>query len=196
VVLVLVACMNQGLVEMWVVREAIEPSIKARWGPGATIPQPAVLAAITKKPRFLQGWFMFSPVPVMDDGNLVVDALTVDGRRVDPLTGKPPDFDLGHAKSFRYDQIWSDYRARIAIPGNSLYRDALRDWVIRWPERTGRPEDRLVRFEVHWLHDENPRFGTHVSFNFTDQKLFSWQAPSPPPPAGHPSRDAIGEGLH
>ena len=55
---------------------------------------------------------MFSPNPVMDDGTIVVDAITVDGRHVDPFsihvepyTLREPNFDLLHAKSLRTNQI-------------------------------------------------------------------------------------------
>ena len=67
---------------------------------------------------------MFSPNPVMDDGTIVVDAITVDGRHVDPFsihvepyTLREPNFDLLHARSLRTNQIWGDYFNRIHTPG-------------------------------------------------------------------------------
>src|SRR5262249_18576146 len=47
---------NQALVELWVVNRRVK------------IPQPEALRLLSHKLRFLQGWFMFSPNPVMDDG--------------------------------------------------------------------------------------------------------------------------------
>src|SRR5207237_1052680 len=38
----------------------------------------------------LQGWGMFAPNPITDDGSLTVDALTIDGRHTDPFPGAPP----------------------------------------------------------------------------------------------------------
>ena len=93
------------------------------------IPQPNAVRYLSHKLRYLQGWFMFSPNPVMDDGTIVCDAVTVDGRRVDPLsiqwppyTLRAPDFDLTHAKSFGYNLIWSDYFNRMHMGGNTSFR--------------------------------------------------------------------------
>lgn len=175
----LLACVNQGVVEMWSVRDLAERGLRAL-GREPKVPQPELFQALVHKLRFMQGWFMFSPSPVRDDSDVVVDATTVDGRRIDPMTGKPPSWDLTHARSLRYDQIDSDLRARIVLPHNASHREALRDWLTRYHERTGRPEDALVRFEVHALHDENPPFGSHEPLNFTDSVLLSWEATARP----------------
>jgi len=123
-------------------------------------PQPDSMRTLTHKLRFLQGWFMFSPNPVMVDGTIVVDAVTVDGRHIDPLTYAPPDFDLINARSYGYNQIWSDYRNRIQADGARAYRQPMLDYMRRLPERTGNPHDALVSGEVWWVTDRNPRPNT------------------------------------
>lgn len=174
---------NQALTELWVSREHWNSLIgqlnqsefmKSRGWRMSNQPEPTRVLA--HKLRFLQGWFMFSPNPVMDDGTVVIDAVTVDGRHVDPVSGKTPDFDLPNAKSFGYNQIWSDYYNRIRMPANTAYRDALREWVLRFPERTGRPEDAIVSGDVYWIADMNPRYGDpkHKSYAFRQEKLFSF----------------------
>jgi hypothetical protein len=141
--------------------------------------------------RYLQGWFMFSPNPVMDDGTIVVDAVTVDGRRVDPLsiqwppyTLRPPNFDLLHAKSFKYNQIWSDYFNRMHMGGNTSFRKPMKEYIFRLPERTGNPNDAIVKGEVYWVHDMNPRFprrgGRHIeSYAYNRKELFKFTNPDP-----------------
>lgn len=156
---------NQAAVELWV--------IKNRW----KVPHPEPLRVLAHKLRFLQGWFMFSPNPVMDDGTLVVDAITIDGRHIDPFTGKPPNFDLHNAKSFRYSQIWCDYYSRIRLPANTAYREAMKEYMYRYPERTGRPEDTIVSGEVYWIKDWNPKFGTTESYGEQRERLFSFRNP-------------------
>src|SRR4029079_4262934 len=84
VALMLATAVNQAMVELWVVNRRIK------------VPQPEPLRTLAQKLRFLQGWFMFSPNPVMDDGTIVVDALTADGRHIDPFTGKEPNWDLSN----------------------------------------------------------------------------------------------------
>jgi hypothetical protein len=118
---------NQAAVELWV--------IKRRW----KVPQPEVTRVFSHKLRFLQGWFMFSPNPVMDDGTIVVDAVTVDGRHIDPFWRKPPNFDLTNAKSFGYNQIWSDYFNRMHLAGNKAYRDAMIEYMRRSPSAPATP---------------------------------------------------------
>ncbi len=172
---------NQAAVELWV--------IKNRW----KVPHPEETRVLAQKLRFLQGWFMFSPNPVMDDGTIVVDALTVDGRHINPFTGKPPNFDLLHAKSFAYTQIWCDYFARIKLPANTSYRDAMKEYMYRYPERTGRPEDAIVSGDVYWVKDWNPKWGKTESYGEERERLFSFhnpkaQALTPAEPAGAPAQ--------
>ncbi|NUO51223.1 MAG: hypothetical protein HOV80_20390, partial [Polyangiaceae bacterium] len=112
--------------------------------------------------------------PVMDDGTIIVDAITVDGRHVDPFWDAPPDFDLLHAKSFGYNQIWSDYFNRIHMGGNKQFRDSMVEYMRRLPERTGNPNDQLVSGDVYWVRDMNPRFGTIESFAQANDLLFSF----------------------
>ena len=128
---------------------------------------------------------MFSPVPVMDDGTIVVDAITVDGRHVDPfMGGKPPDFDLLSAKSLDLSQLWGDYLYRMKDNNYAGYRDEMRDYILRYPERTGRPQDTLVSGDVWWVHDNNPRWGDTKSYGLGKDKVFSFVNPK------HPKADA------
>ncbi|WP_437914567.1 HTTM domain-containing protein [Sorangium sp. So ce302] len=183
VLVMFVGAVNQAAVELWV--------IKNRW----KVPHPEPTRVLSQKLRFLQGWFMFSPNPVMDDGTIVVDAITVDGRHINPFTGEPPNFDLLHAKSFAYTQIWCDYFARIKLPANTSYRDAMKEYIYRYPERTGRPEDAIVSGEVYWVKDWNPKWGSTESYGEEREKLFIFQNPKaqaraqaePPPAPGAPA---------
>ncbi|MFO0551018.1 MAG: hypothetical protein U0271_21695 [Polyangiaceae bacterium] len=173
---VLVAELNQAMVELWTskgwwAKMVASVNEKHHW---KLEQQPEPLRNIPHKMRFLQGWFMFSPNPVMDDGTIVVDAITVDGRHVDPFWGKPPNFDLQNAKSFGYNQIWSDYFNRIHLPGNRAYRDAAIDYMRRLPERTGNPNDKIVSGEVYWVRDMNPRFGKKQSWGGSKELLFTF----------------------
>ena len=158
--------LNQAAVELW--------CINRRW----KVPQPEPLALLSHKMRFLQGWFMFSPNPVMDDGTIVVDAITTDGRHIDPFTGKPPNFDLGAAKSLGLTQIWCDYFNRIQLPGNTAYREPMKDYMYRLPQRTGNPNDAIVSGDVYWIKDLNPRWNEKKSYGFEKSKLFSFENPA------------------
>jgi hypothetical protein len=157
--LMLLAAIDQAFVELWVARPL-------------HMPQPEPLRSLAHKPRFLQGWFMFSPNPVMDDGIVICDAETVDGRKLDPFTGKEPRHDLGGQVQF--NQIWQDYMNRIQLPHNAYYREALKAWLLRYHERTGRPEDRVVAARVVWAHDVNPRLGKTESTAYEERELLTF----------------------
>ncbi len=166
VLAMLAGAVNQAMVELWCINRRIK------------VPQPEPLATLAHKLRFLQGWFMFSPPPVMDDGTIVVDAITVDGRHIDPFEGgKPPDFDLLSAKSLYLSQIWGDYFNRMRDNGYSAYRTAMQEYIYRYPERTGRPDDAIVSGDVFWVHDMNPRWNDTRSWNLAQDKLFSFSNP-------------------
>lgn len=176
VAVMLAAAINQACVELWVFKEA-------------KIPQPRVMAQLSHTMRFLQGWFMFSPNPIMDDGTLVVDAVTVDGRHIDPFTEREPNFDLTHARSLRLNQIWGDYYNRIRMTGNTAYREPMKEYMLRLPERTGNPADALISGDVYWVQDLNPRPGRTESTNYQRNKLFSFQAPGVPVSMAGPAPD-------
>jgi Vitamin K-dependent gamma-carboxylase len=168
------AAVNQAMLELWVVNRRIK------------VPQPEPLRTLSHKLQLNQGWFMFSPNPVMDDGTLVVDALTVDGRHVDPFsihvepyTLRAPDFDLLNAKSLRTNQIWGDYFNRAHSPG--AVREAMKDYLLKLPERTGRAEDTLVSGEVFWVTDQNPLWNSTTSYKLEKSKLFSFENPAAQP---------------
>ncbi|MCC6647064.1 MAG: lipase maturation factor family protein [Polyangiaceae bacterium] len=115
--------------------------------------QPKVLAAIAQYPRMFQGWSMFAPVPPFEDGCLVVDGVTADGRHIDPLRdGGPVDFSLPPVeRGFLVSQLWFELHDRMRRDVNARYRDHLRDYLFRWHELEGRQRDRLVSFELSWV---------------------------------------------
>lgn len=185
--LMLASAVNQALVELWSTKKPWNELITqinatgAAQSAGVTLKaQPELLQLLSHKLRFLQGWFMFSPNPVMDDGTIVVDAVTADGRHVDPFWSTPPNFDLIHAKSFRYNQIWSDYFNRMHLSGNRAYQSAMLDYMRRLPERSGHPDDRLVSGEVYWVSDMSPKWGRRDSWNQKQELLFSFGGSGPP----------------
>jgi len=157
---------NQALVQLWCFTE--------RW----KFTQPEPLWSLSRKMRFDQEWYMFSPNPVMDDGTIVVDALTVDGRHIDPFTMEKPSFSIAKVKSFGYNQIWSDYLNRMHMSNYAYYRDAMKAYLYRLPERTGNPNDALVSGEVFWAQDMNPKWNSTEAYDAQLVKLFTFENPA------------------
>jgi hypothetical protein len=107
-------------------------------------------------PRLYQGWGMFAPNPITDDGAIAVDGRTIDGRRIDPFSGKEPALDLTIVDGLGLGQIPQDYFNRIRLDRNTVFRQGLSDYLKAWHLHTGRPEDELVAFDVYWVRAQVP----------------------------------------
>jgi hypothetical protein len=127
-----------------------------RWSQGKYVVQPKALLAVVDTFRLYQGWRMFAPEPPYEDGRLVVDARTQAGKKVDPLTGVEPDFNPETSVGWGHSQLWCDYHLKMYFSRYAAYRQHLKEYLQRWHERTGQPEDRLVAFNVWWVNDKSP----------------------------------------
>jgi predicted DCC family thiol-disulfide oxidoreductase YuxK len=124
--------------------------------------------------RLLEGWGMFAPEPPYDDGHVVVDARTKDGRKLDPFTGKLPDFDPYTRTGWGHEQFWCDYNNRIRFDWHVPNRQHLREYLKHWHEYYGKPADELVAFEVWWVGDKSPPPGKERGEPEPPQKLLSF----------------------
>lgn len=143
VALLIVALGSQVLVENHAVPKWLKPEHRPEW-----------MIATVIYPRLFQGWSMFAPAPPNWDGRLVVDGRTVDGRKLDPLTGRPPSFEVQPKGGFRMDQLWGDFHRRIGDGRFSAYLGGVRDYLLRHYKLTGHPENRLVAFDVWYVSQQ------------------------------------------
>ncbi|HEV8550876.1 MAG TPA: hypothetical protein VGQ57_17640, partial [Polyangiaceae bacterium] len=136
--------------------------------------RPEWLVAVVNTFRLLEGWGMFAPEPPYDDGHVVVDARTKDGRKLDPFTGKLPDFDPYTPTGWGHEQFWCDYNNRIRFDWHVPNRQHLRDYLRHWHEYYGKPADELVGFDVWWVSDKSPPPGEQRGQPMVPQKLVSY----------------------
>ncbi len=140
------ACTNQLLVQNWAIPQRFKPH------------QPKWVAQLIWYTRLDQGWQMFSPDVPTSERHLYVDAVTFDGRHVDPFNevasrvaslpvNRPPPH-------LQQNEFWYDYEREIF--GNEAYWRALREWIFNYHVRTGRPEDRIISFEAKILEYDFP----------------------------------------
>jgi hypothetical protein len=172
-VAMLAAAAHRGAIDMPAPRARLEA-----WF-GGPVPNPALFRALTERLRLGQGWALFAPEPLLEDGLLVVDATTASGRRLDPLTGRPPDLDLSALRGSQRDQLWGDYGHRLALRQNEAYLPALRAYVEAFPQRTGAPDDAIVHARAWWLRDRCPRLPERTPSGATQRLLLSWGSTSP-----------------
>ncbi|MDI1477099.1 HTTM domain-containing protein [Polyangium sp. y55x31] len=148
--------------------------------------QPWLMQATLGYPRMFQGWGMFAPNPISDDGSISIDAVTIGGRRVDPFTGEAPDLNLSDARGLGLNQIWQDYFNRIRLDRNKVFRHGLKEYLLRWHEETGRPEDELVAFDVYWLRDQCPLPGQTQPYKHEKIAILTYRKPGYRPAPGNP----------
>ena len=118
---------------------------------------PPVRAAVTYLNLF-QGWAMFAPEVFVNDRNVIVDALTIDGRHVDPLAeaGNPRYPNPGTRIPTAMGCNWLFYMYTMRLPSQPDYNQALIEWIERYPERTGRQNDQIVSLTVSEVMDDSP----------------------------------------
>ena len=146
--------------------------------------RPQWMVTAVMYPHIFQSWSMFSPDAPLRDYMVVVDAVTRDGRHVDPLNevssrvAALPVDDI--PKRLGHDSFWCDYILR--IPNMPVYHQAFIEWILRYPERTGREQDTLVSFEAWSLEHASPKPGETTPTDVQRHRFLQWQQPAPPPP--------------
>jgi hypothetical protein len=123
--------------------------------------QPRAVRAAVGYLRLNQGWSMFAPDAPRDDMWVVVDAVTSDGRHVDPwneVASRVADPSLRDIPPrLGQDAAHCDYTAR--IPDDGILHDPFRDWILDYHRRTRRPEDRIVNFRAYAIEQHSPAPG-------------------------------------
>lgn len=164
VVVLMIALGSQVLMENKAVPRWLKPG-QAEW-----------MRAIVEYPRLFQGWSMFAPNAPQEDNYVAVEAVTVDGRAVDPLNergSRTAPVPANYIPEFlNQDEFFCDYMQRIA--GEGAYHPPLSEWIRNYHHRTGRDGDRIVRFEVYNLTDRSPPIGQTQPTDLKKTKLFSW----------------------
>ncbi|HYP76161.1 MAG TPA: hypothetical protein VER12_09405 [Polyangiaceae bacterium] len=168
--LVLVAIVSEVLNDNTPVPEALR------------VPQPRWAKAVIEYPRILQGWRMFASEPSRIDSMIYVDAVTAEGEHVDPYNqvaserhepaGSIVPTHMGQS------QFFVMYSERIPYDGYAAYRQAFAEWLLGYPERTGRAQDCLISYDVYLVTDRTPEPGSGAQpAPLARQRFMSYIAP-------------------
>jgi hypothetical protein len=157
------ACTNQLLVQNFAVPQRFKPH------------QPKWVTQLIWYARLDQGWQMFSPDVPVGERHLYVDAVTFNGRHVDPyneaasrVSPVPLERIPPHLIQ---DEFWCDYEREIF--GNEAYWRALKEWVFAYHRRTGKPDDRIISFEARIIESDAPPPKEWASSNIRTKVMFS-----------------------
>jgi predicted DCC family thiol-disulfide oxidoreductase YuxK len=138
--------------------------------------QPTWIMELVAYPRMIQAWSMFASDAPMTDQSVAVDAITVDGRHVDPYSEVASRYDNpGHdliPPRLDNDSFFFNYSSRIPFKGE--YWTAFEEWILRYPDRTGRPEDRIVSFDAWIIEDDSPPVGETKERNIRKRIFLSY----------------------
>jgi hypothetical protein len=93
---------------------------------------------------------------------------------------------LTDARGLGLGQIRQDYWNRIRFDRNKVFRQGLREYLLRWHEETGRPEDELVAFDVYWLRDQCPLPGQTTPYKHEKIAILTYRKPGFRPGPGKP----------
>jgi predicted DCC family thiol-disulfide oxidoreductase YuxK len=120
--------------------------------------RPAWIEQCVSYLQLIQSWSMFAPDVKRTDMNVSVDAVTADGRHVDPFNEVAnPQYPFPGASippHLNQNSFFLDWALR--VPWLPNYHQAFLEWVLRYPDRTGRPSDRIVSFQAFVVEDDSP----------------------------------------
>jgi len=144
--------------------------------------RPAWMVSAVMYPHIFQSWSMFSPDAPLEDEMIVVDAVTRDGRHVDPFNEfgsrgtTLPVADMREMPArLGHSSIVCDYTLR--IPDAGSYFQAFIEWVQRYPQRTGRARDEIASFRAWKIQQTSPPPGETHPTNLRRQVFLEWPEP-------------------
>jgi len=138
--------------------------------------QPLWIKRLVAYPRLIQAWSMFASDAPVGDQTMVVDAVTVDGRHVDPYSEATSRYKNPGRNEIPTrldnDSFVFNYSGR--IPTSGAYHQALTEWILAYHERTGNPNDRIVRFDAYEVDDDSPPVGQLNPRNVRSHSFLSY----------------------
>jgi hypothetical protein len=127
--------------------------------------QPKWMHATAAYFQTFQGWQMYAPDPPLSDIDIVVDAVTGDGRHVDPFNeaASPlaPRPGAGAHLPPRLGQNVLFFAYVLRLPWTPEYYQAFEEWILLYPHRTRQPRDNIVSFEASVIEQDSPPPGEH-----------------------------------
>jgi predicted DCC family thiol-disulfide oxidoreductase YuxK len=138
--------------------------------------EPGWVKRLVAYPRVIQAWSMFASDAPTSDQSIVVEATTADGRVVDPyseVAGRIPAPGTDEIPS-RLDNDSFFFNYSVRIPDQSSYHQAFLEWILRYPDRTHHPGDRIIRFDAYRIDNDSPPPGETNSRNVQKRIFLSY----------------------
>jgi predicted DCC family thiol-disulfide oxidoreductase YuxK len=138
--------------------------------------RPEWMVAAVMYPHIFEGWSLFAPDGPLTDETVYVDAVTRDGRHVDPyneVASRVAEIPIDRVPvRLGHDSFWCDYTLR--IPEAGVYHGAFTEWVLRYPDRTGNPKDTITKFDAYVVEQDSPKPDESEPKNFRKRIFLHW----------------------
>jgi predicted DCC family thiol-disulfide oxidoreductase YuxK len=138
--------------------------------------RPAWMAAAVMYPHIFEGWSLFSPDAPLTDETIYVDAVTRGGRHVDPyneIGSRVAAIPLDRVPvRLAHSSFWCDFTLR--LPDAGVLHQAFIEWILRYPERTGKPNDTITRFDAYVVEQRSPKPGQSEPTGFHQRRFLQW----------------------
>jgi predicted DCC family thiol-disulfide oxidoreductase YuxK len=138
--------------------------------------RPEWMVAAVMYPHVFEGWSLFSPDAPLTDETVYVDALTADGRHVDPyneIGSRVADIPIQSVPvRLGHSSFWCDFTLR--IPDAGAFHGAFLEWILRYPERTGNPRDTIKSFDAYVVQQDSPPPGGDTPTNARTRRFLHW----------------------
>jgi len=138
--------------------------------------RPEWMVAAVMYPHIFEGWSLFAPDGPLTDETVYVDAVTRDGRHVDPyneVMSRVAEIPIDRVPvRLGHDSFACDYTLR--IPDAGVYHGAFTEWVLRYPERTGNPSDAITKFDAYVVEQDSPKPDEVEPKNFRKRVFLHW----------------------
>ncbi|HZL19962.1 MAG TPA: DCC1-like thiol-disulfide oxidoreductase family protein, partial [Polyangia bacterium] len=138
--------------------------------------EPGWIKRLVAYPRLIQAWSMFASDAPLGDETVVVEAVTADGRHVDPYSEVASRYRYPGADEIpvRLDNNSFFFNYSVRIPDQTAYHQAFLEWILAYPRRTHRPNDRIVSFDAICVENDSPPPGETRPHNLRRRTFLSY----------------------
>ena len=138
--------------------------------------RPEWMVAAVMYPHIFEGWSLFSPDAPLTDETVYVDAVTRDGRHVDPYNevgSRVADIPIDRVPvRLAHSSFWCDFTLR--LPDAGVFHQAFIEWILRYPERTGNPNDTITKFDAYVVEQRSPKPGEPEPTDSHQRRFLQW----------------------
>jgi predicted DCC family thiol-disulfide oxidoreductase YuxK len=138
--------------------------------------RPGWMVAAVMYPHVFEGWSLFSPDAPLTDETVYVDAVTRDGRHVDPyneIGSRVADIPIDRVPvRLGHSSFWCDFTLR--LPDAGVFHQAFIEWILRYPDRTGNPNDTITKFDAYVVEQRSPKPDELEPTNPNQRRFLQW----------------------